>query len=301
MFKSPLFFLASPRSYTSLTCAMLGQHPEAYGFPELNLLVEDTLGGVLRKYPGMAKFQLHGLLRTVAQLYSGEQTRFSVEMAHRWIKRRLHCSTTEVYTELCEKIYPLTGVDKSPAYAAESRTLHRILKAFPNAHFIHLVRHPRAQGNSVIKAGEEGRFAKMIRAYDYSQALSIIDPQFKWLQVQKRIMKFLKNVSESQKLLIHGEDLLSDPKLHFGRIFQWLGMSWDDAAFESVTHPQNSPFSSLGPIGATLGNDGNFLRSTGYKQRPIKPSSLDGPLAWRPDGQGFIPEVIQLAHELGYN
>ena len=32
---APLFILAPPRSYTSLFNAMIGQHPEAYGLPEL--------------------------------------------------------------------------------------------------------------------------------------------------------------------------------------------------------------------------------------------------------------------------
>ena len=301
MYNAPLFFLASPRSYTSLTFAMMGQHPEAYGFPELNLLVSDTLEGMLKQFKGKSQFQVHGLLRTVAQLYSGEQTRYSIEMAQRWINRRLYRSTGEIYIELCEKIYPLRGVDKSPAYSSSSESLHRILKTFPNAHFIHLVRHPRAQGNSAMKAGNEGRFAKMIKAYDYSSYPPVIDPQFKWLQVQKRITEFLKSVPEKQKLVLRGEDLLSEPEVYFQKISHWLGMEWNDEAFEAITHPQNSPFSGLGPVGAVLGNDGNFLRSTGYKKRPIPPSSLDGPLAWRSDGKGFIPEVIQLAHEFGYD
>ncbi len=301
MFKSPVFFLASPRSYTSLICAMLGQHPETYGFPELNLLVKDTLTEMVRYYQGKSQFQMHGLLRTVSQLYAGEQTRYSIEMAQRWINRRMRCSTAEVYIELCEKIYPLRGVDKSPAYSAAPSHLHRILQTFPNGYFIHLVRHPRAQGNSVMKAGNEGRFAKMTKAYDYSVDPPVIDPQFKWLQVQKRIIKFCKTVPEEQKLLIRGEELLSDPQVNFGKIAHWLGIEWDNDAFEAVTHPQNSPFASLGPVGAPLGNDGNFLRSTGYKPRPIPSSSLDGSLPWRADGKGFIPEVIQLAHEFGYD
>jgi hypothetical protein len=280
---------------------MLGQHPELYGFPELNLLVADTLKDMCNLYKAKASFQMHGLLRTIAQLYTGEQTRHSIQMAHRWVSRRLQRSTKEIYIELCEKIYPLRGVDKSPAYTSHSSHLYRILEAFPNAYFIHLVRHPRAQGNSVMKAGNEGRFAKMTRAYDYSLDPLITDPQFNWLQVQQRVTNFLEHVPKENKLVILGEDLLGDPKLNFGKIADWLGINWDDAAFEAVTHPEYSPFAGLGPIGAVLGNDGNFLRSTGYKHRPIPPSSLDGPLEWRPDGKRFIPEIIQFAHEIGYN
>ncbi|MBE2242527.1 MAG: sulfotransferase, partial [Burkholderiaceae bacterium] len=39
----PLFLLAPPRSYTSLVNAMLGQHPQAFGLPELCLFNVDKL------------------------------------------------------------------------------------------------------------------------------------------------------------------------------------------------------------------------------------------------------------------
>jgi hypothetical protein len=50
-----------------------------------------------------------------------------------------------------------------------------------------------------------------------------------------------------------------------------------------------------------MGNDPNFLNSPYFKQRYVKPSSLEGTLAWRTDDQGFIPEVVELAQRLGYN
>ena len=40
---APLFLLAPPRSYTSLMNAMLGQHPQAFGLPELCLFNVSTL------------------------------------------------------------------------------------------------------------------------------------------------------------------------------------------------------------------------------------------------------------------
>ena len=40
---APLFLLAPPRSYTSLVNAMLGQHPQAFGLPELCLFNVEKL------------------------------------------------------------------------------------------------------------------------------------------------------------------------------------------------------------------------------------------------------------------
>ena len=41
---APVFLLAPPRSYTSLMNAMLGQHPQAFGLPELCLFNVEILG-----------------------------------------------------------------------------------------------------------------------------------------------------------------------------------------------------------------------------------------------------------------
>lgn len=35
----PLFILAPPRSFTSVVCAMIGQHPDMCGLPEVNLAI----------------------------------------------------------------------------------------------------------------------------------------------------------------------------------------------------------------------------------------------------------------------
>mgnify|MGYP006327808131 CR=1 FL=1 len=40
---APVFLLAPPRSYTSLINAMLGQHPQCFGLPELCLFNVETL------------------------------------------------------------------------------------------------------------------------------------------------------------------------------------------------------------------------------------------------------------------
>jgi Sulfotransferase family len=300
MYQAPLFILASPRSYTSLICAMLGQHPEAYGFPELNLFVRPTIRELLKDFQRDAQFQVHGVLRTIAQLYTGEQTIYSINMAYRWLMRRIENTTAEIYVELCQKIWPLRGIDKSPAYLVKSIYLDRILQTFPHAYFLHLVRHPFAQGKSAMQTGG-GQFAKLLKCYDYTCNPPIIDPQFAWFSRQKMIIEFLKKVPEKQKLFLRGEDVLSEPEFYFEKVCNWLGISWNESVLAAITHPQDSPYACLGPYGTTLGNDANFLRSPVYKRRPIPPSSLDELLPWRPDGKGFLPEVIRLAHELGYD
>ena len=82
-FPPPLFLLAPPRSFTSVICGVLGQHPELFGTPELNLFRAPTMSRFIRLS------RLHvGMHRLVAQLYAGEQTIESVIMARHWLLAR---------------------------------------------------------------------------------------------------------------------------------------------------------------------------------------------------------------------
>src|SRR5579862_6331286 len=45
--KPPVLLLCPPRSFSSVVGAMLGQHPELYGFPELSLFAADTLADLV--------------------------------------------------------------------------------------------------------------------------------------------------------------------------------------------------------------------------------------------------------------
>ena len=54
MSHQPIFILASPRSFTSLLCIMLGQHPEVYVVPELHLFLAKNMAQwlqQLKQYP----------------------------------------------------------------------------------------------------------------------------------------------------------------------------------------------------------------------------------------------------------
>ncbi|WP_218080111.1 sulfotransferase family protein [Anthocerotibacter panamensis] len=296
----PVFILASPRSFTSLICAMLGQHPETYGVPELNLFVAETMDQLLRRFKGLRQFMLHGLLRTVAQLYGGEQTMLSIDMAHRWIGRYRTATTAEVYQELCRKVAPLRIVDKSPVYCSNPQILLRLQRTFPEAHYLYLVRHPRTQGQSVMKVKGGAVVAALADSVDYSTQPPTIDPQYAWYKMQRIILDFLGTVPPEKQLRVRGEDVLNDPAAQFELICRWLGLTWSEDAFEQILQPENSTYACPGPYGAHLGNDPNFLKSPGYRYRGIDPSDLAGPLPWRKDGTGFTPEVIRLCRELGY-
>ncbi len=300
MIRHPLFILAAPRSFTSLLCAMIGQHPQAYGVPELNLFLADTLGEFVRSRTGSSSFQLHGIMRTIAQLYTGEQTLDSIITAKRFYIEHQDSYSGDFYTELCRQVFPQQVVDKSPAYSFNYNALERMNQTFPESRFLYITRHPRAQGNSMMKIAD-GKMTILFNAIDYSTDPPTLDPQYAWVKIQRTILEFLKTIPESRKKHLQGEDIMENPKLYFKEISEWMGWDNDEASLECMLQPQNSPYACLGPYGAPLGNDPNFLHSPIFKSRPrASTGSLDGPLDWRQDKKGFIPDVITIARQLGY-
>lgn len=299
----PLFILALPRSYTSLIAGMLGQHPQAFGLPELNLFTVEHLMEMWqdgKQDAGFSKFQRHGILRAVAEIYAGEQTSNTVEMANHWLAARQNRSGTEVFQEICQAISPLMAIEKSPAHVVNPLYLERIYTAYPDAFYLHLTRHPTNQGNSVMKV-QEGGYALSVNSIDYIDNEAIIDPQIAWHDINLNIMELLQRIPPRQKMHIRGEDVMSDPLGSLGRICRWLGLRDDLEALEDMLHPELSPFACVGPINALFGNDPNYLRDPVFQPHAPKQPPLRAPLPWRIDGACLKAEVQKLALEFGYH
>ena len=299
----PLFILAPGRSFTSVISGMIGQHPQMYGFPELYLNNADTLQGWwIRCGRGMGGSILHhGLLRAVAELFFGEQTEATVAESWGWITARFHWDTAAVFHELTDRVAPRIGVEKSPLAVHSHDNMVRLLRFFPDARFIHLVRHPETTCASLLKF----ELAAMVLAtfgdgYDFSTDPPTLDPQLWWYESHMRIKTFTEGLPPDRWLRVRGEAFLAEPHEHLRLVADWLGLRSDDAAIEEMMHPERSPFSRNGPPSAQCGNDLAFLESPEFRPFHDKSGPLDGALAWRPDGCGFLLEVRDLAREFGY-
>jgi hypothetical protein len=109
---------------------MLGQHPEMYGLPEVNLFVAETM----REREGVVaqpRWSRHGLLRAVAELIGGQQTVQSVLLAQRWLEIRAACSCASVFRELAGTLPDRIFVDKSPRTVLHAAYLYRARQGFP--------------------------------------------------------------------------------------------------------------------------------------------------------------------------
>jgi hypothetical protein len=314
---APVFVLAPSRSYTSIVCAMIGQHPQMYALPETNLLCHETVGDKLEQARHSThRSTAHGLIRLVGQLYFGAQNEQTVVAARAWLRARSAFTTELLFRSFSDTLFPRVLIEKSPSNVNRVRCLERMHTKFPGGRYIHLVRHPRGHGESVIKAikHESARqplppthWLLQVATYrpdqpsdNGSAAESVLDPQHWWYARNRTIMEFLRSVPAEQQIRVRGEDVLGEPDETLGAIAAWLGLRTDRAAVEMMKHPERSPYAFIGPPGAKFGNDEFFLRDPALRVDRLSSHSLNGPLDWRGDGEGFRPEVKVLAVKLGY-
>ena len=115
-----------------------------------------------------------------------------------------------------------------------------------------------------------GLMVVLADSIDYEAETPIIDPQIVWLQMQKTILEFLDDFPDDRKMRLRGEDVLSDSAAYLPEICRWMGLPDDEHAMRCMMHPEDSPYATLGPLGAHLGNDPNFLRSAKLRASKAK-------------------------------
>jgi hypothetical protein len=312
-YSTPIFLLAPGRCYSSVVCAMLGQHPELYGVPETQLLVRDTMQEWWNSFG--EGIHSHGLVRSVAEIVYGFQSVNTARRAREWLWQQRNLPTHVILSKLSALVFPLRIVEKTPMATYRPEHMRRILNQFPDARFIHLVRNPISSGESLIEffheRGPRGDPKKIeerlqnvesifFRIYDTTTHPPSLDPTENWFIRQYEVMEFLSSVPEQQQMRIRGEDLMSDPDTVLRPLCEWLGIRSDTAALQEMKHPERSPFASFGPPNARHGGDPKFFRQPEFRPGKPKICPLDSPLPWRADGCRLKTHVQELARSFGY-
>ncbi len=319
--KEPLIILCPLRSFSSVVSCMLGEHPEAYGFPELNLFVAETIGSLLEYHRNLDRPRWDGLLRTLAQLHEGLQTEDAIMNARVWLQNRKKWTTKALFDYLLEHVDPKMGVEKSPATVMQVQDLERAYRMYSKAHFLHLTRHPISAGKSIqnqlqIKAqavknkidnleksssenSDEDEPVEAIKRRFKLNVDKLIDPHKIWLTAHQNIVRFTDSLPPGQSMRIKGEDLLSDPDLYLPQISEWLGLSTDLPAIQSMKHPETSCYACFGPVGAKFGNDYKFLEEPKLRVGKVKEPLIKDSKHLTPD-QDLFDAVESLANRFGY-
>jgi len=308
--KKLLIILSPPRGFTSVVSTMIGQHPDLYGFPELNLFFRDTIEETMILHIKSRKEGLFpypdGLLRTLAQLHDGVQTTWTIFKAVSWLEKRLHWSTKKLYDYLLELVHPKIGVEKTPGTATKIANIERAHYYYPQAHFLHLTRHPISAKRSMEEFYEAKRQLEEKSKVDtVSQVLplEIVDTRM-WYHMHRNIINATAEMPLGQCMRIKGEDVLSETDLYLKQIAEWMGIRSDPEAIEAMKHPETSPYAKVGPFPAWAGNDGKFMRDPKLRPGRVKEPSLKSDLEHGNMrgvlGDDFIGRFTTLSRKMGY-
>jgi Sulfotransferase family len=294
---------------------MIGQHPQMYALPELHLFSAETVADWWELCDTESFEMDHGLVRTIAELYFGEQTDRAASRARGWLRRRSHFTTGLLLEVIMDRLTPLIPVEKSPSIVYSAEALQRIVYMFPTARFLHLVSHPRLYGESVVQALREltrdqplaqSHWLMRLASYPppaekHSDNANIMDPQVGWYTLNMAITTFLSTVPKEQQMTIRGEDLVVDADEGLRSVATWLGIRTDSEAVAEMKHPERSPYACLGPSSASYGSDIFLLGIPLIRPEWMPSRSLEGPVGWRTDGGEFSPELKRFAQRLGYS
>jgi hypothetical protein len=289
---------------------MIGQHPELYGFPELHLFSTETVEEIIKTKYQRGKIASPGLLRTLAQEHDGIQSTETVLKAMEWLIARKDWTTKQLFNYLTELINPKIGVEKTPNTSKKKKYLQRAYNFYPDAYFLHLTRHPLATRKSIVEFAEN-RTQKQNKS-NISSVKNSPEGLLIWYYMHRNIINFLKTLPVGQTMRIKGEDLLSYPDLYLPQIAEWLDISTESNAINSMKHPEKSPYAYIGPFPCPGGNDPKFMRSPTLRNGVVKEPYLETFLEkkqWQPEEikkiatstDEFKHKVLKLSNLLGYN
>lgn len=295
---------------------MLGQHPEMYSLPETQLLVRETMSEWWRDFG--YNIHSHGLTRAVAEIYFGRQTPANIRRARRWLWSRRGRLTSQVLEEIACELQPLRLVEKTPMLTYLPGHMRRALAAFPDAKFLHLLRHPSAYAKSLIEffriRGPRARSRQNMLLFRDRESIFFgiarstarvggrlsMRAEYAWYLRHSDVLAFTSQLPAGQVMQIRAEDLLAFPDRELRRIAGWLVIRHDPRAIDEMKHPERWPFASIGPYNAPFGADPKFLENPVLRLRPAfrEPFQADVPVERAAE---LEPAVAGLARQLGYS
>jgi hypothetical protein len=295
---APVFLLATARSCSSVVTAMIGQHPELCGLPELKLFASPTIGEMEASLPRFwiergVTHRSPGLVRALAEYLFGGQNIEALAAARTWLAERQDWPGEAVLDILLARVSPRLAVEKSPENAASDEALGRLAEAYPEARYIHLTREPAATQRSMQAHWERVMPEHPLEGQPMLGFAA-------WVDVNLRILDFTKRLPRGRVLRLRAEDVLEQGPGRLRAVARWLGLSCAPAALEAMTHPEASPFARPGPkdSGIIGGYDPGFLADP-LLRKLAPPAPLRQPEGW--SGHDALWQRVEgLAAQLGY-
>lgn len=300
MSTAPVFLLAAPFSGASMLAARLGPHPDLCVVPELGLFMADRIGELLDIVALDRGPALDGLLRALAVLEFGESSDRAIDAARSWLAVRADRPVGFVIAHLAACAAPRRLVIPDSASPLRPMDLHRLRRHSPDAALLHLVRHPWTQG-CLLAAWAQDRLFVPPDYKDHGVRPPQVDPQIPWLRANRNLDAMLGVVPVAQRYRLNDESLAERFEDGMAALCAWLGVDSSAEALATLQSPEDWGFAGYGPGTAPQGLEAEVLEPLPEADRALAAQpSLDAALPWRPDGQGFAPEVRALARGYGY-
>ncbi|WP_165494950.1 sulfotransferase family protein [Actinomadura roseirufa] len=295
--REPVFLLAPARSYSTVVQAMLSGHDGIFGFPEMIMFALPDVRTLLSEAtvepgypPSYYSVRLSGIWRAIAQIHRGGQETADIAWSMQWLAQRPDWSLTRVFDDLQDAVSPLICLEKSPDTVRTDPALAACARAYPNARFIHLTRHPvdtqRSMAEHLRLLGVTGGGGVAVTAAS------------SWYLGHHRVVRMLDDLPPDRWIRVRAEDLLNRPDVFLPRVVDWLGLPWDEQVVERMKRTEDWTFAGTGPAGDLQGGDWKFFRSP--RLREVEPP---GPVVF--DDEWGLPQEMQrrmreLAEGLGY-
>lgn len=294
--RRPIFLLAAPFSGASYLAGVLGQHPQLYAVPELDLFMADTVGELLEIFEIGQGTHGQGLLRAIAELECGGQTDDGIDAARVWLQERAQWRSGELLDAIRQRVAPRRLVVPDTETPLRLADLLRLRGAAAGATIVQLLRHPYSAGIGHAAWLNERLFVP-IDFKDHGRHPPIIDPQLAWFRAHRNIERQFGDGA----LRLRIEDLDAQPVTALQNLCAQLRIDGGAAALDAMSRPDDWIFAGYGPRAAPYGLEPEVLEDivlpAGWNPVP----RLDGALPWRPDGAAFSPDLVALARVLGYH
>ncbi|SFQ51461.1 sulfotransferase family protein [Parafilimonas terrae] len=233
-----IFIVGSSRSGTTMLSQILGNHSEIFSFNELHFFEQITLPedcakelqkqDAIEKYSKLINIQANGLFKFI------ESKNIIYKEADLIYSQNSKLNSNDLFDEFLN----FEVKKNKKKYACEQTPtnifyIENILKAYPDALFIHMVRDPRG-----VLLSQKNRWRRRFKGENdipIKQSLRNFfnyHPYINGLLWTASVKKGLKYINDPRFFLLQFENLLSEPETYLRKVCEFIGITYESKMLE---------------------------------------------------------------------